>query len=358
MRKALLMAAGAAILCTSPAILADQITMKNGDRLTGTIEQTQGKAIVIKTEFAGEVSVLWDAVDSIQSTAPLFLALKDGQTIAGKVSTANGKYTVETATAGTVTTAKEDIITVRSEPEQKAYQEHMDRLMNPRLTDFWGGFLDTALSVTRGNSRTLNFVLGGKAVRTTSRDVITVYANSVFADNSTGGPTVTTANAINGGVRMDLNMTDRVFLYGSADFYHDEFQALDLRNVLGGGFGYHIVKTKRSTFDLFGGGAYDQAFYSTPLTQKQGEAAVGESYVLALNERTQLTERFDFFPNLSDTGQYRGVFNTGLTSKLYRWINWQVTFSDNYVSNPPPGIGKNDLLLSTGLRLTFGVPTK
>ena len=295
MRKALLTMA-AVILFTCPAVLADQITMKNGDRLTGTIEQTQGKAIVIKTEFAGEVSVLWDAVDSIQSTAPLFLALKDGQTIAGKVSTVSGKYMVETADAGTVTAAKENIITVRSEPEQKAYQEHLDRLMNPRLTDFWGGFLDTALSVTRGNSRTLNFVLGGKAVRSTSRDVITVYANSVFANNSTNGPTMTTANAINGGVRMDLNLSDRMFIYGSADFYHDEFQSLDLRNVLGGGFGYHLVKTKRSTFDVFGGGAYDQAFYSTPLTQKQGEAAVGESYVLIAERSHAIYRTSRFFP--------------------------------------------------------------
>jgi len=34
-----------------------------------------------------------------------------------------------------------------------------------------------------------------------------------------------------------------------------------------------------------------------------------------------------------------------------------VTFSDRYISNPPLGLKGNDLLLSTGFRLTFGKET-
>jgi len=32
----------------------------------------------------------------------------------------------------------------------------------------------------------------------------------------------------------------------------------------------------------------------------------------------------------------------------------QVTVSDRFQSNPLPGIKKNDLLLTTGIRVTFG----
>jgi hypothetical protein len=35
-------------------------------------------------------------------------------------------------------------------------------------------------------------------------------------------------------------------------------------------------------------------------------------------------------------------------------LSWQITFSDIYISNPLAGLKGNDLLLSTGLRLTFG----
>lgn len=49
------------------------MTLKNGDRLTGTIVKSDAKTMLIKTELAGEVSVPWDAVTSIVSTQPLHL---------------------------------------------------------------------------------------------------------------------------------------------------------------------------------------------------------------------------------------------------------------------------------------------
>jgi hypothetical protein len=36
---------------------ADQVTLKNGDRLTGSITKSDGKTLVIKTDFAGDVTV-------------------------------------------------------------------------------------------------------------------------------------------------------------------------------------------------------------------------------------------------------------------------------------------------------------
>ena len=52
------------------SLFADQIVLKNGDRLTGTIEKSDDKSLVIKSEFAGEVTVQWDAVQEINSTQP------------------------------------------------------------------------------------------------------------------------------------------------------------------------------------------------------------------------------------------------------------------------------------------------
>jgi hypothetical protein len=37
-------------------------------------------------------------------------------------------------------------------------------------------------------------------------------------------------------------------------------------------------------------------------------------------------------------------------SKLYRWLSWQISFNDGYVSNPPGGVKKNDMVLSLGDR--------
>jgi putative salt-induced outer membrane protein YdiY len=342
----------------SGVLHADEVTLKNGDRLSGTILKADAKVLVMKSEFAGEVSIQWEAITSLQSGQPLYFELKDGEKIAGTVATSEGKFVLTTKNAGTVTTSKDSVAAVRNETEETALNAEIDRLRNPHLTDFWSGFLDTGLSVTRGNSETLNFALSGQAVRQTSRDTITAYGSSIFANNGTAGPTTTTANSIGGGIRVDVNIANRLYVYGLTDFYHDEFQQLDLRNILGGGLGYHVIRTKPTTFDVYGGGDFNQSYYSTPLTRRTGEIMAGEYLSHSFSNRMTFDERFEFFPNISDGGQYRYTFSTHAVTKLSHWLGWQVSFVDLYVSNPPAGVKNNDLILSTGLRLTFGGEAK
>jgi len=339
---------------------ADQVTLKNGDRLTGTIVKSDAKTMLIKTEWAGDVNVQWEAVTSIVSSRPLHLALKDGQTVVGTVTTTDGKLDVATKETGEVVAPKEAVVTVRNDEEEKAYDAEIDRLRNPHLTDFWSGILDTGLSVTRGNSATLAYNLSAKAARVTTRDKISVFSTAVYASDDTTAPSRTTAHAIRGGIRGDLNVSERWFVFGFSDFEYDQFQDLDLRNVLGGGLGYHVIKTKNTTFDVFGGGDYEQEYFSTTaafptgLTRKTGEIVMGEELDTKLNNRTVVSEKFSVFPNVSDTGNYRFQFDATAATKLKAWLSWQLTYSDRYLSDPLPGLKKNDALLSTGLRLTFG----
>jgi putative salt-induced outer membrane protein len=340
---------------------ADQVTLKNGDRLTGTIVKSDAKIMLIKTEFAGEVSVQWDAVTSITSTQPLHLGLKDGETVVGTVATSDGKFEVATKTTGEVTAPKDTVVAVRNDEEQKAYDAEIARLRNPRLTDFWSGILDTGLSVTRGNSATLTYNLSAKAARVTTRDKISVYSTAVYATDATTPPSRTTAHAIRGGIRGDLNVDDRLFVFGFSDFEFDQFQHLDLRNVLGGGLGYHVINTKNTVFDVFGGGDFEQEYFSpnpptepTSLTRKSGEIVLGEELNTKVNNRTTFSEKFSLFPNVSNVGEYRFQLDATAATRLKTWLSWQVTYSDRYLSDPLPGLKKNDVLLSTGLRLTFG----
>jgi putative salt-induced outer membrane protein YdiY len=348
-----------AVSMVASTAFADEITLKNGDRLTGVIIKSDAKVLVLKSEFAGEVSLPWDAITSIQATQPIFIGLKDGQTIAGTVTTTDGKLVVDSKNAGTITAPKDGVVTLRNQAEETAFETQVERLRHPHLTDFWSGFLDTGLSLTKGNSDTLSFVLSGNAVRKTSRDTVTAYGTSIFSNSSiNGAPKQTTANALGGGLRVDLNLTNKLFVYGFTDLYHNQLQNLDLRNVLGGGFGYHVINTKPTTFDVYGGGTFNQSYYSTPLptplTQKTGEIMVGEFFSHSVSSRTMFSERFEFFPNISDTSQYRYTFDAHAVTKLKSWLGWQVSFGNIYVSNPPAGVKKNDLLFSTGLRLTFG----
>ena len=373
MRGITLPAIGVALLLC-PSVFADQITLKNGDRLTGSIEKSDEKTLVIKTEAAGEVTIQWSAIETIKSDQQLHVNLSGGQTVVGPVSSADGHVEIVTKNAGTITTTKDAIQVIRSDSEQAAYDATIERLQHPRLTDDWSGLLDTGLSLTRGNSSTLTYTLSGKAIRQTDRDKITVYTTAVYGKEDNTSPGQTTAHQIQGGVRGDVNVSDRWFAFGLTDFNYNGLQHLDLQNVIAGGAGYHLVKTKATTFDLSGGAGYNQEYFSsytlanpTPpppalafpaITQKGAEMVLGEELDTNVNSRTTFSENFTLFPGIGGAGGYRFTFNTTAATKLKNWLGWQVTFADNYISNPPFGIKGNDLLLSTGLRLTFGTAAK
>jgi YD repeat-containing protein len=355
-----------------PALFADQVSLKNGDRLTGTIVKSDAKTLVLKTEAAGDVTFQWAAIDSITSTQPLHVGLAGGQMVVGPVATKDGQILVTTTTAGVVTAAKDSVQVIRSDSEEAAYDAAMERLQHPHLGDFWSGTLDTGLSVTRGNSATLSYNLAGRAVRQTDRDKITVYSSAVYGKTETTTPSQVIAHQITGGVRADINVSSRWFVFAATDFNSNALQNLNLQNVIDGGFGGHVIKTKNAQFDVFAGAGYNQEFFGaytlpnpTPpppttlfpaVTQRNAEANVGETFSTKLGSRSTFNETFNYFPNLSGPSGYRYTFNTVLSTAISRWLGWQFSLNDNYISNPPTGIKGNDLLLSTGLRLTFGTP--
>ena len=361
------MASVCLLLCAA-GVLADQVTLNNGDRLTGTIVKSDDKmeTLLVKTEFAGDVKVKWDAVATIATTEPLHITLKDGQTIVGTVTTADGAFEVTTKTAEEVKAAKENVTYVRNDAEQAAHDAEVYRKQHPKFADFWSGLLDTGLSLTSGNSSTVNYTLTAKTARVTEKNKISMYTTAVYGKNNAVSPTETIAHEIRGGIRGDANISEKMFVFAFTDFGYNELQHLDLQNVAGAGAGYHAVKNARTTIDLSLGGSYNQEYFgaytlTTPtptsfpsIAKKNGEIVIGESLGSKINSRMTVSENFAIFPDLNNLGGYRYVFHSTASTKLKNWLGWQVTFSDNYISNPPTGLKGNDLLFSTGLRLTFG----
>ncbi len=332
------------------ALFADQIVLKNGDRLTGTIEKSDGKALMIKTEFAGEVTVQWPAVQEITSTQKLHVSLNNGQTVSGTVTTSDGNLAIATADAGTITEPKASVAKVFGEAEQAAYEKSQ----HPGLLEGWQGGANVGFGLTRGNSQTKNLAVAFTADRKGWRDKLSLYTNSIYATNDAPGATPsTTANAVQGGIRYDHDLTPRIFAYVGADFQTDALQTLDLRSVFGGGLGWHAIKNDRTTLDLLGGINYTREKYSALPSRSFAAVSVGEELSHKLGMNTLLTEKLYFFPNLNDTGEYRATFNFGTLTKISKWLGWQNAFGDIYVTNPPAGAKQNDILLTTGLNFSF-----
>lgn len=315
-------------------IFADQITLKNGDRLTGKIVKQDDEKIVLETEFAGLITVQKSNIEKILRDA---VYKEEEKVVEANVAETKNEAKEETTTAsiGSATATA---------PATKALG----------FTEGWDGTANVGFSLTSGNSKTSTFTAGVRAEKSSENDKWTAYGNSLWNRNRVAGLNVTTSNAIWGGLRYDRNITKKVFAFGSYDFERDKPQLLKFRSVVGAGLGYHAVKNDRTELDFFGGAAWNKTWFTTGLTRSSAEILVGNTLKHKINDRVKFQQGFTFYPNMTQTGEYRFVFDSTLSADLTKRMGWFVTIADRYNSLPLAGIEKNDFLFATGLKVAFG----
>src|ERR1039457_5994746 len=128
------------------AAWADQVVLKPGDRVTGSIIQKAGKPLPIKTDPFGVVTTSWDRVESVRADKPVHVVLADGKTVQGTLATTNGKVEVTTKD-DKVSLAPADLVILRDDAEQKAYE----RLLKPGWGELWAGTGSVGFAGTSGN---------------------------------------------------------------------------------------------------------------------------------------------------------------------------------------------------------------
>ncbi|MGA8762975.1 MAG: DUF481 domain-containing protein [Candidatus Sulfotelmatobacter sp.] len=350
-----------ALFGLSLAGFADQITLKNGDHLTGTVLKSDGKTLVLHTQFAGNVTIEFAAITAIATEKELHVALANGQTLVGPINTRDDKLEVVTKSGASVETSKEAVVAIRNDADQQAYEKSL----HPGLLQGWNGGATVGFSLTRGNSQTENLSLAFNAARATKTDKLSLYTNAVYGTNQLATPS-TTANTEAGGIRYDHNLNPRFFGFAGADFMSNALQDLNLRSVGSAGLGFHAIKNDHTMLDFLSGGNFTDENYTvtstsgTPPTVSTVKTihnfaalTLGEELTHKLGNATVLMEKLYFYPDLTQTGEYRGTFDLGLVTKISKWLGWQNQFSEIYVSNPPEGAKKNDVVLTTGLNFSF-----
>jgi putative salt-induced outer membrane protein YdiY len=353
--RRLSIAALLALFSSAVPLHGDTVVLKNGDKLTGTAVKLDSGKLTFKTPYADAIVISWDQVINLTVTEPMVLPMPKGNLTVTTIERTDAGLVVTTP-AGTSTFPAAEVTVLRDKADQATYEASL----HPNWTHAWAGAVNVNLALARGNSNASTFGVGFTALRPTPTDKTSVYFNTLYSTNGNAVPT-TSANTTAGGLRYDHNLNPKVFLYGSGDFYSDALQELDLRSILGGGGGWHAIKSPRQTFDVLAGLVWTRESYSataaaTGTTNSFPALDFSEQYSRKIGAASQLAEQFSIYPDLSTLSRYQFTMNTTFTTKLGKTLSWATTFSDNYTSFPPTGTLANDLILSTGLGITLARP--
>ena len=322
-------------------VFADQITLKNGDRLTGKILNQDPEVITLETDYAGVIKISASRVDKV--------ALNDGKAAVAKADAAN--QTLKTVPAVADQTPSKLIKAAPSsiKPVPKLFGGENFY----GIADGWDGNANVGFSYTAGNTRTSTMTTGIRAVKTGFHDNLSVYVRSLWNNNRNNVGNKTTSNAVWGGLRYDRNINDKLFGFGAYDFERDRPKHLNFRSVVGGGLGHHTVKNENTEWDVLSGGAWNHAWQVGQNTDTP-EATLGSSLKHKFNNRLKLQKTFSFYQDVTRAKKYRFIFDSTFSADVTKRVGWFVSIGDRYNNEPIGNSQKNDVLFTTGIKWNFG----
>lgn len=300
------------ILVATP-VTADELQLRNGDRLTGTTVTLAGGTLTFATAY-GDVRVPWAQVMALTVTDPIIVTA-DGVTALQQ----GGPIAIATVTA-------------------------LSR-QQPRVTIDGGA--NAGMVTTAGNTGITNVRLDGDL---SARDGANRYTVSAISTRSKDRG-VETARNWSSTVKYDRFLSERLFVNGNAIFTSDRFRDLDLRSALGAGVGYQVLTRPRVTLTADGGIGYVNENLEAGLDDSY--AALHESAALNVAiwpDRIQFFHQQDAYVGVSGEDNLFVKMQNGLRIGLAAGFVTTLRHDLDYDRSPSPGRETTDRTLS----LTFG----
>ncbi len=334
MKRIALIAAALSLWAGTAA--ADTVVLKNGDRLTGTVDSIAGGRLLLVTEYAGNVPIKLDQVAEVVSEAAFDVRTSDGA-VSGTFSVANGAQQIVTDTGAVAL----DLGTVRSAGQ--------DKLALASLGTDWSSRADLSAIISNGNSDTesYNTLIESVLKRETVEHALSLLVSNEKAEEER------TKDQLDIDYGYKRFVSEKWFASGNAEYFQDRLKDIDQRITLGAGMGYQFWD------DSFGA-------FSTDVTvnyvqeELDGEDETNPAVRWGLDyNRWLLAKKLEFFHNQSvlfipdgDRGEVIES-STGLRYALNDRIDAAARVDVNHETEPPPGTSKTDVTYTLGIGIKF-----
>jgi len=235
-------------MCGSIAY-ADELMMKNGDRLQGTVVSMSLGKLVFKTSYAGDITIRWEDVERLTTDQPLEAYLQDEETLIGKIKAGEDNVLILESADGSPPV-----------PVQLAQVKSLERPKPPPGWEFTGN-VSAGASKESGNTNTEKYNLIGNLQVSKLPHVIKLYgefhkewsSDKLSKDNALGSAT------------YERFLDKKWFVFGNAMAQTDKFKDLDLLGNFAAGPGYQFWRSKEKNLSVKLGPAYAYEKYSKPM---------------------------------------------------------------------------------------------
>ncbi len=315
--------------------VADEITLENGDRLTGMVVSIEGNTLKLETDYSAPISINKSSITGITTDSKHEIHLKSGEVLQGRFRTKeNGLITVEPTEGREETVIAWDSVTsINPEPVK------------------WKGNVTVGAGLQSGNTERTSASIGAKAVRRSEKDRFSLRFLYNYAED---GDELTTRNTFGAG-KYDYFITKKWYGYVGIDLLNDKFKDLNLRTVVGPGAGYQIWEDPIKSLQVEAGLSY----FSEDLIDGEDDqwltARFAGDFRYNVKDLFTFTDYLVLYPSLDSFGEYQLRNEASVISSL--GSNWSLRLSNilERDSDPPAGVEKDDWQWILGLQYGFSL---
>lgn len=316
-------------------VFADEVRMKNGDVIKGTVIKKETDKLVFRTSYAGDLQIQWSEVENLISEEPVYVVLSDGSKVKGPL--------LETLPGS----AKIELKQTEEESEESDFDLMKTRYINPTpdLTGDgvrWTGNINAGGTLTEGNTETKQLRFDAETIARTLHNRFTVGGifnraqsnDSDYQFNSRGYG------------KYDRFLSRQWYLYANTTLENDRFRDLRLRSTFGGGSGYQVFETPNLNLSLEGGLNYiKEDYYLAEDDGYPGLRWATKYDQLFFTGSTRFFHEHEVLVGLKETNQTLVFTKTGLRFPLVFNFNATAQFNFNWDSTPAIGRKKEDSTL-------------
>ena len=310
------------------AALADEVSLKNGDRLTGEVIALEEDKLIFKTTYAGKIFIAWSEVEKISVDKPVEVFFEDGVSLYG---------IIETSEDGRVI-----IIEDQTQDRVGVSLTELKRI-NPKKTEEaktkFNIQANVGISLEDGNTEKEKYHLDGKLGARRQRHRFSIGFEYDYETNRNEK----TKNKLLAATNIDYFYKYPWYVYGKGAYEFDEFKDLDLKLDIGPGIGYQFFEGEITNLSLEAGPSFVKQDFKG---ESRRDYIAARAAIKA--DKWFFDKFFQFFlfaegffnPDNEDDRFARS--RTGLRFPLGWGFNLTTQYNLDYDNNPPAGIDDTD----------------
>jgi hypothetical protein len=370
--------------------IKEELTLKNGDRLTGQLLNSTGTEIKFKSDLAGEVTVAWNNVTELKSNREFAVIPKDVKDTRDSAAVPQGGIKIrerDIVVSPTVPSKSEanaappkteekanasnkEVVTAKEIPTSKigfivddaSYQKEIHRSIGWKSG--WDGHITTGsttiFSTQKSYLLTVSTMLR-RSVPTVSwldpKLRTTIDFNLSAGETTQIGQPTTITNVFHVGAERDEYFSPRGYYLQVTSFDHDYSQGLVLQQIYGGGVGATLLKRENQEFDVTADLHYEgQQFNATAGVSELNRHLIGSSLTEAYSRKwgkIQFNEKLAADIAWNNASAFSASGNSSVRMPVYKKLGFSVSVIDNFLNDPQVGFNKNSLQFSTGFALSL-----